>query len=82
MECKNIKSLLFDFFIPKYNTCIEFDGEQHFRPINFMGGIDKFEKTKINDNIKTIFCQENNIKLIRIPYYDIDKIEIIFETLF
>jgi hypothetical protein len=29
----------------------------------------------LRDSIKNIFCKENNIKLIRIPYYEIDNIE-------
>ena len=30
---------------------------------------------KIKDNIKTQYCKDNNIKLIRIPYWDFDNIE-------
>ena len=30
-DCKYIKTLSFDFYIPKYNLCIEYDGEQHFK---------------------------------------------------
>ena len=60
----------FDFFIPEINTIIEFDGIQHFEPIDFFGGDDAFLKNKINDVIKTNWCLENNIKLVRIPYYE------------
>lgn len=78
-ECKYIKPLRFDFYIPKNNICIEYDGQQHFEPINFNGdqdgGIGKFIETRKRDNIKNQYCKENNIELIRIPYWDYDNIE-------
>ena len=33
------------------------------------------EDRKIRDTIKNIYCQQNNIKLIRIPYWDFNNIE-------
>jgi len=39
-----------------------------------------FEKTKINDKIKTNFCYNKNIRLIRIPYWDYDNISYIITT--
>lgn len=73
-NCKDKKVLPFDFYLPKLNTCIEFDGEQHFRPVDFSGNnkdlsLNKFEITKCHDDIKTKYCQNNNIKLLRIPYF-------------
>lgn len=67
-ECKDIKLLKFDFYLPEYNMCIEFDGIQHFKPIERFGGIDGFKKTKQNDKTKNIYCDKNNIKLLRIKY--------------
>lgn len=67
-NCKNIKKLKFDFYLPKYNTCIEYDGEQHFNSIKYFGGDYRLKYIKINDRIKDKFCIENNIKLIRISY--------------
>ena len=64
-NCKNTNSLPFDFFLPDKQLCIEFDGIQHFEPIY---GIVKFKRLKENDNIKTNFCAENNINLVRIKY--------------
>ena len=64
-------------FIYHYNTCIEFDGKQHFKSIEFFGGEEIFNNTKIRDDIKNRFCLDNNIKIIRIPYNkykDIEKI--------
>jgi very-short-patch-repair endonuclease len=65
----------FDFFIPEFNTCIEYDGRQHFEPIEYFGGFYSLEKQRIKDKIKDNFCKNNNIKLIRIPYYEFDNIE-------
>ena len=36
-ECKRINLLKFDFYLPDYNCCVEYDGEQHFEPSNFFG---------------------------------------------
>ena len=71
-DCKNTKGsdmLPFDFYIPKYNLLIEYDGLHHFEPINGWGGEEKFVKTKENDNIKNKYCENNEIRLLRIPFY-------------
>lgn len=65
-DCRDIRRLKFDFFIPTINTCIEFDGKHHFETIEF--GQKKLEDTIKKDKIKDIFCLQNKIKLIRISY--------------
>lgn len=57
--------LPFDFYLPDYNMCIEYDGQQHYLPVF---GIDKFTRLKINDKIKDYYCEKNGIKLLRISY--------------
>ena len=47
---------------------IEYDGKQHFEPIEFYGGEKHFEEIKIRDSIKNQYCFENNIKLLRLKY--------------
>ena len=74
-ECKNIRSLPFDFYLPKYNMCIEFDGKQHFESIEKFGGEEALLKNMERDNIKNKYCIDNNIKLLRIRYDQIDNIE-------
>ena len=74
-DCKFKDLLPFDFYLPDYNCCIEYDGNQHFEVIEWFGGLDKFIDTKIRDTIKNEYCKKNNIKLIRIPYWKFDKIE-------
>ena len=73
-DCKNIFQLPFDFYIASMRTCIEFDGEQHFLPLSFFGGQEALDKLKINDKIKSDYCEDNYISLIRIRYNQIDDI--------
>jgi len=69
-RCRNKRILSFDFYLPETNTCIEFDGKQHYKPFGFgENSQEKFQRTQINDSIKTQYCIDNNIKLIRIPYW-------------
>jgi hypothetical protein len=86
--CKNITFLPFDFYLPDYNCCIEFDGIQHFVPFSFGGNKTKEElladlKTvQHRDLIKTKYCLDSNICLLRIPYYHSRKeIQEILNTL-
>jgi len=72
--CINKKSLIYDFYLPDYNICIEFDGEQHFKPFRFEKDNKRLQQTINNDIIKNEYCKNNNINLIRIKYNeDIDK---------
>ena len=79
---ENNVPLRFDFAIfNKQNQLlylIEYDGEQHF---NSKGDnqiwSDSFEKRKRRDEIKTIYCLNNNIPLIRIPYWKKNNITIL-----
>jgi len=69
-DCRDILPLPFDFYLSTYKTCIEFDGEQHFKIKENFGGKREYKKRKIHDNIKSKYCVDNNIKLIRIKYND------------
>ena len=74
-EYKLFKKYRFDFYVPNKNILIEFDGIQHFKPIEYFGGEKGFKETCLRDKEKDIYCRENDIKLIRISYKDFDKIE-------
>ncbi|MBA9027515.1 DUF723 domain-containing protein [Peribacillus huizhouensis] len=82
-DCRHIKPLPFDFCVlngdSNIKCLIEFDGEQHFKPIKFFGGHEAFRKRKVLDEIKTTYCLRKGIKLVRIPYYEFDNIENILE---
>lgn len=70
-DCRDTKPLPFDFYLPNYNLCIEFDGQHHFED----RGFGNLEITKKHDEIKNQYCQNNNINLLRIPYWDGNNIE-------
>jgi len=74
-DCFNTHPLRFDFYIPSMRTCIEFDGIQHHQPIEHFGGIESYNRLKINDKIKNDYCEENYINLVRIRYDQIDDID-------
>lgn len=65
-NCKYKRKLPFDFYIPSLHVCIEFDGKQHFKPVKHFGGDIAFKELLIKDKIKTEYCMNNNIRLIRI----------------
>ena len=72
----NLKSYpRFDFYLPDYNKIIEFDGMQHFQESStkFFGD---FKKQQNRDEAKNQYCKEHNIDLLRVPYWDIGKIDL------
>lgn len=76
--CRNIRDLPFDVMI-KTNSgktlLIEIDGIQHFQCIGMFGGMKARCAQIKSDLIKSTFCYNNNIPLLRISYMDIDNIE-------
>jgi hypothetical protein len=71
--CRDKKPLPFDFYLPEYNLCIEYDGEQHFRPVDFSGkgrqqAERQFKIVQLHDKLKNLYCEQNNIDLLRISY--------------
>lgn len=77
---KNNQIMIFDFVILNTNnqiiSCIEYNGEQHYYPIDFFGGEKAFKNQQIRDNRKINYCKKNNIKLLLIPYWEYDNIDI------
>ena len=74
-DCRNPKTNMpfrFDFYLPDYNCCIEYDGEQHFIETDMCN--DTLEERIEKDTLKDEYCKENNIIMIRIPYWDLKKI--------
>lgn len=76
-ECKNIRVLPFDFYLPELNICIEFDGVQHFKSGGFHRTEASFNNTIKKDKIKSEYCSGVNgrPKLIRISFKEYNKIE-------
>lgn len=80
-DCKDINTLPFDFYLSDYNVAIEYDGEQHYMTVNWSGEMtdeqlnNAFKLVQKHDKIKTEYCKNNNIQLVRIPYWEKNNIE-------
>lgn len=76
-DCRNTLPLPFDFYLPELNTCIEFQGRQHYESVKSFGGEIELKRTQMSDNVKMEYCQNNNIPLITIKYNDkiIEKLQ-------
>lgn len=82
-DCINPKTnykLRFDFYLPDYNYCIEFDGQQHFEESSMCS--DTLEDRQYRDNIKNEYCIAHNLQLLRISYLEKDNIDCKLEEIF
>ena len=70
-------AVFWDKEMTKLRLLIEYDGKQHFEWIEGWMTKKQFETLQIHDQLKNEFCKKHNIKLIRIPYWDFNNIEII-----
>lgn len=62
--------LMCDGYFPEHKLIIEFDGKQHYEPIEQFGGEEGFERTLRNDKVKNELIPANGLKLVRISCYD------------
>lgn len=82
-DCKDKRLLPFDFCIlsnSKVLGLIEYDGEGHYKPIPRADRTLEEARIELNeikrrDKIKTSYCKENNIPLLRISYKEFDNME-------
>lgn len=63
-----IKNQRIDIYFPKYNIAIEYNGEQHYIPIEHFGGVVELQDTQARDKLKQEKCKENNCTLFEIKY--------------
>jgi hypothetical protein len=64
-----------DIYFPKHNIAVEYQGDQHYYPIDFFGGLDSFEKNVQRDKLKKELCIKNDCKLIFVnPDYNLENI--------
>jgi hypothetical protein len=64
-----------DIFMPRLNIAIEYQGDQHYKPIDFFGGKQGLKKNKERDEQKRKLCKVNNCTLIYVyPEYDIQEV--------
>lgn len=70
----------FDFFLPKYNLAIEYQGEQHYKDKSSIW--EDLKTIQARDMLKEKYCNEHNIELIKISYLDYENIPIILASRF
>jgi hypothetical protein len=71
-----------DFYIPSKNLIIEYNGVQHYKPVNQFGGAKAFHKQKQRDKNVRDYCKANNIKLLEISYLQYPIIEQMLDVVF
>lgn len=69
--------LSIDFYLPAYDLYIEYNGEQHYEPVEYFGGEEKLYRQKLNDNLKQEYLKE---KLLIIPCWEFNNIDSILES--
>lgn len=67
-DLKDQSSLTYDFYIPTNNILIEYQGRQHYMPVDHFGGEDSFKTQQRHDNLKRLYAKKNNYTLLEIPY--------------
>lgn len=71
VELKDKYPLSYDFYIPELKLLIEYQGLQHYFPVNFFGGIKKYNYQLKHDCMKKAYAMYHQYKLLTIPYlYD------------
>lgn len=81
---ENNKPFRYDFALLNNNNnvlgLIEFNGEQHYHPVEYYGGEEGYKKRIKYDNIKKEYAINHNIPLLIIKYTDENKIEEIIDN--
>ena len=83
-DCKDKRCLPFDYYLHDYNLCIEVDGEFHYQITSTFSASKQSQLLEVQrrDQIKTEYCQNHNIGLLRLPYFEKNNFEqIIINTL-
>lgn len=84
-ECQDKVALRFDFVVfnrdKTIKMLIEFDGRQHYEPIEGWGGFQSYLDIRRRDLIKQQYCRNNGIRLVRVRYCEFDEINKMLKTL-
>lgn len=62
--------LSYDFYIPSQNILIEYQGRQHYQPIDYFGGEARFKNQQKHDQMKLDYAKEYGYTLITVPYIE------------
>lgn len=79
-DCRNIEKLRFDAYDVDNNIAYEYQGQQHYRPVDFAGrgkewAQEQYEIIRKRDVIKAEYCKKNNIPLIEVPYWEFESMD-------
>ena len=69
----------YDIFISALNIAVEYQGKQHFEPVDYFGGEESFKKVQIRDAEKKKLSEENGIHLVYIYHWDVVTPELVCE---
>ena len=68
---KDKKLLSYDFYLPKKNVLIEYQGLQHYESTKYFGGNERLEKQQYHDKLKREYAKNNGYILLE-PTYKLD----------
>ena len=57
-------------YICGLKTAIEYQGKQHFEPVEYFGGKENFQAQQARDKLKAEKSKENGVKLVYINYWE------------
>ena len=69
----------YDVYICGLKTAIEYQGKQHFEPVEYFGGAESFQGQQERDKLKAELSRENGVKLVYINYWEDITAELIRE---
>ena len=70
-DLKDVQTLSYDFYLPDQNILIEYQGLQHYEPVDHFGGDGKFKLQQKHDKLKSDYARDHGYNLIAVPYtYD------------
>lgn len=63
-------NMSYDIYICGLKIAIEYQGKQHFEPVDYFGGIENFERQQERDELKARRSKENGVRLIYVNYWE------------
>ena len=80
-DCKDKRTLPFDFYLPDKNICIEYQGLQHYEEMEYNDRpYSSLQYVQFHDNIKRQYCKDKGIRLVEIKYNEKVKDKLQFLT--
>lgn len=75
------RQLSYDIYIPSLKMAFEYQGKQHFEPVEFFGGEESYIKQKERDKLKKILSESAGVCLVYINYWDNLSIDLVKERI-